>query len=135
MLAFPCFAALGDDATSIQTDQAHLQASLRTTQKSAYTMQELRTPSGTAVREFVSASGKVFAVAWHGPSRPDLKQLLGTHFDEFRQFLQSRGPGHGPVLVQLPGLVVQLGGHMRDFVGRAYLPDDLPSGAHTEDIR
>ncbi len=111
-----------------------MQASLRVTQTSAYTLHELQTPAGVAVREYVSPVGKVFAVVWHGPSRPDLKQLLGSHFEAFRQALQARGPGHGPVLVQLPGLVVQLGGHMRDFVGRAYLPDDIPAGVHTEEI-
>lgn len=111
-----------------------MQASLRTTQASAYTLHELKTPSGVNVREYVSPSGKVFAIAWHGPSRPDLKQLLGAHFDEFRQALQTRGPGHGPVLIQLPGLTVQLGGHMRDFAGRAYLPGQIPAGVRAEEI-
>ena len=87
------------------------------------------------MREYVSPDGKVFAVAWHGPTSPDLKQLLGSHFEEFRQALRNRGPGHGPIVLQLPGLVVQLGGHMRDFGGRAYLPDQLPSGVRAEDIR
>ena len=134
-LAVPCFASLGGDVGSVQSDQAHMQASLRVTQRSAYTLHQLQTPAGVAVREYVSPAGKVFAVAWHGPSRPDLKQLLGTHFDEFRQALQTRGPGHGPVLVQMPGLVVQLGGHMRDFVARAYLPDELPAGVRAEEIQ
>jgi uncharacterized protein DUF2844 len=97
-------------------------------------LHELQTPSGVAVREFVSPSGKVFAVAWHGPSRPDLKQLLGSHFEEYRQALQARSSRRGPVFIQLPNLVVQLGGHMRDFMGRAYLPDQLPAGVRAEDI-
>jgi Protein of unknown function (DUF2844) len=28
-----------------------------------------------------------------------------------------------------------LGGHMRNFTGPAYLPDQLPSGVRLEDIR
>ena len=135
LLSIPCFASLGDDASTIQADQAHLQATLRVTQSSAYTLHELLTPNGSDIREYVSPAGKVFAVAWHGPSRPDLRQLLGSHFEEFRQALQTRGPGHGPVVLNLPGLVVQLGGHMRDFVGHAYLPDQIPAGVRAEELR
>jgi hypothetical protein len=134
VLTLASFASLGDDVSTVQADQAHLQAASRVTQMPSYTLHELRRADGMAVREYVSPSGKVFAVTWHGPSRPDLKQLLGAHFDEFRQALQSRGPAHGPVTVQLPGLVVQLGGHMRDFLGRAYLPDQMPAGVRPEDI-
>lgn len=86
------------------------------------------------MHEFVAPSGKVFAVTWHGPFHPDLKQLLGSHFEAYRQALQQRGAAHGPVTVQLPGLVVQLGGHMRDFVGRAYLTDEMPSDVQAKDI-
>jgi hypothetical protein len=107
---------------------------VRVTRTAAFSVQELHTPTGVAIREYVSPSGKVFAVVWHGSSTPDLKQLLGSHFEEFRQALQSRAAGHGPVVVKLPGMVVQLGGHMRDFVGRAYLSDEMPSGVRAEEI-
>lgn len=73
-------------------------------------------------------------MAWHGPWAPDLKQLLGSHFAEYSQALQASTLGRGPVLIQLPGLVVQLGGHIRDFMGRAYLPDQIPSGVRAEEI-
>lgn len=133
-LSLPSFAALGGDARSVQSDQAHLQASLNITRPGSYSVHELRGPTGQVVHEFVSPSGKVFAVAWHGPFSPDLKQLLGSHFEAYRQALQQRGPAHGPVTIQIPGLVVQLGGHMRDFVGRAYLTDELPSDIRAKDI-
>lgn len=88
------------------------------------------------MREFVSSSGKVFAIAWQAPSPPDLKQLLGSYFDEFQKAAAvSRRPGRAPLFVQHSGLVVQLGGHMRSFTGRAFLPDQLPSGMQTEEIR
>lgn len=134
VLSLPAFAVLGGDTTSVQKDQAHLQASLSVTHASSYSMHELRTSTGQVVHEFVAPSGKVFAVAWHGPFHPDLKQLLGSHFEAYRQALQQRGAAHGPVTVQLPGLVVQLGGHMRDFVGRAYLTDEMPSDVQAKDI-
>lgn len=134
--AAPAFAALGGDASSVQADQAHINASRRVLQSNGYTVHELRSPAGSVVREFVSPSGKVFAVAWQSPSLPDLKQLLGPYFDEFQKAAAlNRKPGHAPLVVEHSGLVVQLWGHMRSFMGRAYLPDQLPSGTRTENIR
>lgn len=132
----PCYAALGGDAASIQQDQARLSATLHITQNLAYSVHELRSPTGQVIREFASPSGKVFAVAWHGPWAPDLQHLLGSHFAEFQQAMQSanRRAAHGPVSVQQGNLVVELGGHMRDFVGRAYLSDQLPTGLRAQEI-
>lgn len=132
----PVFAALGGDVSSVQADQAHINASLRVSQSSGYAIHELQSPNGSVVREFVSSSGKVFAIAWQAPFLPDLRQLLGTYFDEFQKAAAlNRRPGHAPLSVEHSGLVVQLGGHMRGFTGRAYLPDQLPAGVQTEDIR
>jgi hypothetical protein len=134
----PSFAVLGGDVSSVRADQAHINASLHVTQEQYYTIHELRSPSGTVVREYASPSGKVFAVAWQSPALPDLKQLLGSHFEEFQQAAaQAQGSraGRGPLIIQHPGLVVELGGHMRAFVGRAYLPDQLPSNVRVEEIR
>jgi len=131
------FAALGEDVSSVQADQAHINASLRVTQSSKYTVHELRSPAGAFVREYASSSGKLFAIAWQASSLPDMKQLLGSHFEEFQQAAQdqNRRGRHGPLIVQLPGLVVEVGGHMRAFSGRAYLPDQMPSEVRTEEIR
>lgn len=98
-------------------------------------MHELHSPRGTVVREFVSPSGKVFAVAWRGPWAPDLQNLLGTHFEEFQRAMQSRPLGHGPISIHQAGVVVELGGHMRSFIGRAYLPDEIPAGVRPEELR
>lgn len=134
--ALPALAALGGDAASVQADQAHINASLRVSQTNGYAVHELHSPTGSVVREFVSSSGKVFAVAWRSPSPPDLRQLLSLYFDEFQQAAAlSHKPGRAPLVVQHSGLVVQLGGHMRSFTGRAYLPDHVPSSARMEDIR
>ena len=130
------FAALGDDVSSVQADRAHINASLRTTPMSAYVLHELRSPSGAVVREFASASGRIFAVAWQGASQPDLRQLLGSHFEDFQQAVQAqnRRAVGGTLHVQQNGLVVEMGGHMRSIRGRAYLSDQLPAGVRAEDI-
>ncbi len=135
-LALPAWAALGEQQTSIQADQAHMRAALRIINAGTHTVHELQAPNGPTVREYVSASGKVFAIAWQGPSHPDFRQLLGSYYDQFQQALEQRERrGHGPVNIQLPGLVFQSGGHMGALSGRAYLPDQLPAGLRAESIR
>ncbi|VTU20915.1 MULTISPECIES: DUF2844 domain-containing protein [unclassified Variovorax] len=129
-------AALGGLVSSVEADQIHMHAARKVTAAGAYTVHEITLPSGTAVREFVSsATGQVFAVAWHGPFMPDLKQVLGDQFDTFVQAAGSAGLRRSNVLVNRPGLVVHSGGHMRAFFGKAYLPGQLPAGVHVEDIR
>lgn len=136
LCAVPCYAALGGDSSSVQADQARINASLRVTQANAYSVHELRSPTGVVVREFATSSGRIFAVAWHGPWPPDLQHLLGTHFAEFQQAMKSPNgrAAHGPFTIQQGNLVVELGGHMRDFVGRAYLSDQVPAGVRAEEI-
>lgn len=132
------FAALGGDESSVQADQAQMRASLRITRAAAYAVHELQAPDGHVVREYLSPSGTVFGLAWQGPSKPDLHQLLGTHFDEFMQAAQAAQAtrrGHGPLVVNLPGMVVVSGGHMRAFSGRAYLPQSLPEGVNADAIQ
>src|ERR1700761_911288 len=82
--AFPAWAALGGDITSVQSDQIHMQGTIRTTAKGSYAVHEIQSSAGTVVREYVASTGtstgKVFAVAWQGPYKPDMRQLLGTYF-------------------------------------------------------
>ena len=132
------FAVLGGDAASVQADQVHINATLRVTRTQTYTVHELKSASGAIVREYSDVSGKVFAVAWRSPVLLDLKQLLGAHFEEFQQAAEQvrdqRG-GRRPLIMHQPGLVVEMGGHMRAFVGRAYLPNELPADFREERIR
>jgi hypothetical protein len=138
LLPLPALASLGGDVTSVQADQAKMQGSLRTSSSNSYTIHEIQAATGVAVKEYVSPTGKVFAVTWQGPFHPDLRQLLGPYFDQFTQAEQAQRAqrhGHGPVSIQQAGLVVQISGHMRSFSGKAYVPQMLPVGIHAEDIR
>ena len=133
----PVLAALGGDATSVEADRAKMEATLRTTSKQLYTVHEMHT-ANVVVREYVSPAGKVFGVAWQGVSRPDLSQLLGPYFEPFTQAVQSqkgKRVGRGPLAIQQPGFVVEMGGHMRAYVGRAYLPQMVPAGVNVEELR
>ncbi len=128
-------AALGGDAATVVADQAHVNGKLVVSRTQKYTMHEIRAPSGTAVREFASPAGTVFGVAWSGPTMPDLRQVLGPYFDQYIAAAAAQRRRRGPVLIEQPGLVVQSGGHMRAFVGKAYVPDAVPQGVALDEIR
>jgi hypothetical protein len=135
-LSGAAWAALGGDLTSVAADRAHMNASLKVTEAQGYTVQEMKTPAGTVVSEYVSPGGRVFAVAWHGPFVPEMQQILGSYFQQYSAALQEKKPyGHRPLNLEQPGLVVQAGGHMRAYVGRAYLPGMLPPGLKVEEIK
>jgi hypothetical protein len=141
MLAVPLTAnaSLGGKFASVQADQAHLRGTLQSTLNSTYTVHELKAPTGLVVREYLSTStGEVFAVTWQGPTKPDLQQVLGGYFQTFETALQSQKTSrlHGaPIMVNQPGLVVQMGCHMRFIVGRAYVPNMIPGNVQLEEIR
>ena len=133
-VALPATASLGGDEASIAADHAALEGKRKVSRVQRYAVHEIAAPSGTVVREFVSPAGKVFAVSWSGPTMPDLRQVLGPYFDTYVAALAQR-KARGPVNVVLPGLVVQSSGHMRAFAGKAYLPDGMPAGVASEEIR
>jgi hypothetical protein len=138
LLGQPLFAALGGDRASVDDDRIHLQASLRILPGAGYTVHELHTANGIIVREYISASGTVFGVAWQGPWFPDMRQLLASYFEEYEQVMQSESGTRGmrrPIQVELPDLVVHAGGHPRAFFGQAYIPQKLPQAVRAEDVR
>ena len=134
LCAQPASAALGEDESSVAADQARFLASARILRAERYTLHELQATTGTKVREYLGSDGKVFAVSWQGPFRPDLRQLLGTYY---QTYLKAAGPraARGPINIRLPGLVIHMSGHQRAFYGRVYLADRVPQGLSTDEIR
>ena len=133
-LPLPAFATLGGDVASVAADQAQVAGTVTVAQVQKYAVHAIGVPSGTVVREFVSPAGTVFGVAWQGPTMPDLRQVLGPYFDRYVEAAAHRTQ-RGPVQIVLPDLVVTSGGHMRAFVGQAYLPDAVPQGVTADEIR
>jgi hypothetical protein len=137
----PCtaFAALGGSVSTVDADRVHIQGALmRIVQTGPFALHEIRSSSGTMIREYVNSTGTVFAVAWDGPWLPDLRQVLGDQFDRYQAAMQSRQrarTARGAVAVDEAGLVVQMSGHPRAFTGRAYLTALLPAGVQLESIR
>ena len=136
--AVSAHASLGGNFPSIQDDQVHMQGSRRMTSAGSYTVHEIQAATGTVVKEYVSADGKVFAVTWHGPWPPDMRQLLGDYFDQYVKGVEAQinaRSGRRPVVIDQPELVVHMGGHMRAYVGRAFVPGMLPPDVRIEDIQ
>ncbi len=138
-LASPAFAVLGGNAASVQADSVHMRGALTVAGRAdAYTVHEIRMGTGTVVREYVSPAGTVFAVAWQGPFLPDLRQLLGPYFDQYSQAMRAAHAGrtgHHPLVIQERGLVVQLGGRPRAFIGKAYVPELMPPAVQADTIK
>jgi len=130
-------AALGEPASSVSTDRRALSAVQQaTTQHAAFRVEEL-TSHANVVREYVSPSGVIFAVAWRGMTHPDLGALLGSYASEYRNATSGRArtPGRPSRRTATDHLVVETWGHMRDLQGRAYLPSLMPPGVTADDIR
>ena len=128
-------ATLGEPEITVQSDVAQLRASIKTSEdRAGYRIHEIQLPSGTLLREFVAPDGKVFAVAWNGASKPDLRQALGKYFDALVSAPKLKYADHRHLQVQQGDLIVQGSGHMRALSGRAYLLSALPSGFNLGDL-
>jgi hypothetical protein len=128
-------ATLGEPEITVQTDVAQAHASIKSSEdRTGYRVHEIQLPSGTVMREFVAPNGNVFAVAWQGPTRPDLRQALGQYFGAFASAPRSKLSDRRHVQIQQGDLVLQSGGHMRALSGRAYLQSAIPSGVNLGDL-
>ncbi len=132
--AEPAHAALGQSAASIETDRMQVRASVRQVSHSAFTVHELTTGTSGIVREYVSPAGQVFAVTWHGPTMPNLQQIMGVHFNTLAAAPRRTG-ARSHLALQSNNLVFESSGHVRAFHGRAYLADAIPAGVSTNDIQ
>jgi len=134
--AYPVRASLGAGAASVETDRAAVGGVLSTTPAAGFEVREITTPAGVHIREYLSASGKVFALSWEGPVRPDLRQMLGAYYARYAQAVSApHAGGRRHLAVEAPGLVVESNGRMRAFYGRAWDPGLLPANFSVGDIR
>jgi len=129
-------AGLGGDADSALGDGSDLHGVVNSVSLPQYDIQEITTETGMRVREYVNRDGVVFAVSWTGPVLPDLQRLLGTHYVEYTTALAALNhPGlHRSLRVALPDLIVESGGHLRAYAGRARLPALVPAGVSAADL-
>ncbi|QCP49985.1 DUF2844 domain-containing protein [Trinickia violacea] len=89
---------------------------------------------GTTIREYATANGRIVAYTWDGPTMPDLHKLLGARFESFQSGAATSLNRHAG-RVQQGDFVVESGGQMRSYIGRAWLPGALPAGVSIDDLR
>ncbi len=132
-------AALGDTAASIGHDRQVMNAEPSTTSMPSYDRHELKTADGAVVREYATrdaAGGKVFAIGFDGPTMPDMKTVLGAHYDRYMAAAAARrGHNHHVMTFDADGLVVTIVRMPRGFQGEARLPALVPQGVAVEDLR
>lgn len=141
-----CWATLGDNAASVLTDQAQTKGTITSVDNRTYVLHEITAPSGAKVREYVSPAGAVFAVTWEGQFPPNFQQLLGPYYQQVQQAIEQQKSAQsgdqsqarrrrGPVNVATSGIVFSQNGHQHSFHGQAYIPQLVPQGVQTSDIR
>ncbi|MEI6146217.1 MAG: DUF2844 domain-containing protein [Methylococcales bacterium] len=136
IIPIPVLATLGEDFSPALIKKTHQLSALRVNPQNKYTVNEYAVEAGTLVREFVGPTGKVFAVIWKGPYIPDLRQLLGVHFNDYAATAaQLSRPGRHPLMLRNSQLVINAGGHLHAFSGLVYLPDQMPEGVSEDELQ
>jgi hypothetical protein len=132
-------AALGEAADSVHRDQVRMMAMRRQANALRYQVHTLSTADGSAIKEFVTTGGAVFAVVWHTRFKPDFGQLLGRHHPTYvglaQEAIAARPGIHRHLSQQRGDLVVTASGFLNNFSGRAYLVSLLPQGVNLDEIR
>ena len=130
-----CHGALGGPPEQFDADGTAPVSSVSSAMPN-YTLRDTTLATGTHVREYISGSGIVFALAWNGPILPDLKALLGQYFDTMAAESASKPrAGRSQIRVSRPEVVIHSGGHMRAFAGSAWIPAQFPAGFSADDVR
>jgi len=140
------WAVLGESVASVQADQIRLHGLRRVTAKASAAAaagvqsHEIHRPDGMALTEYVRADGIVFALAWHGPLKPDLRPLLGTRYDDYAAAVDARRAAMPRLrlraaALQHGDLIVRETGHFNSFVGRAWAPGLVPAGVDVDALR
>jgi hypothetical protein len=139
VVLLPCasaWAALGQSSASIEGDRRVVGGTLQTSSADGYSVAQIDNVDGVRVREYVSAEGRVFGISWQGPTIPDLRSLLGEHFDASQAALKSRPRRRrATTSIHTAEIVVEMSGHMRAFHGRAYIPALLPKAFSSANLR
>lgn len=138
LMAAPAWAVLGQQVQSVLVDRARVAGRLRQIRATGYTIQQISSGQpgrGTVIREYVSPSGMVFGVSWHGPRIPNLRALLGAYFTRFQKAAAQPRRVRGPLRIQSGDLVVESAGHMRAFYGRAFVTKLIPHNVSAAVVR
>ena len=103
----------------------------------ALRMRTLTDAGNTTINEYATSTGQIIAYTWQGPTMPDLHALLGHTPPPTARAPRRCAPDgnlHASRVVR-PDVIVESGGPMRGYAGRAWLPAALPPGVTAADFR
>ena len=130
-------ASLGNHRDQIDSERGKLQnaTDLQSADGEQYSVITMQSPVYT-ITQYANKDGIVFAVKWQGKIRPDLRVLLGSHFDEYTAAHKGteKKPGHQPLKVSTSKIKVHHSGHMGYLTGFAYQPEHVPAGVNPETL-
>ncbi len=105
-------------------------AAPRTLLNGAVRMRTLTDAGDTTINEYASSTGQIFAYTWQGPTMPDLRRCSARTTPPTGRAPPTLAAGQDlhASRVARPDVVVESGGQMRSYVGRAWLPGGLAAG-------
>jgi hypothetical protein len=109
----------------------------RTLRNGALRVRTLTDAGNTTINEYATSNGQIVGYAWEGPTMPDLHALLGKYTDSYLAGAATStadGNLHHSRIAQ-PDVIVESGGPMRGYMGRAWLPAALPPGVTADDLQ
>ncbi len=140
LAASPAHAVLGGDVSTVAADQVRLRGARHAVVIASVAVRshEITMADGSAIREFVTPSGVVFAVAWNTRFKPDLEALFGAHAATYAAAATDalRTPGiRRHVELRRGDLVVRSTAHLNAYVGKAWLQSLVPQGVDVDALR
>ncbi|WP_025601209.1 DUF2844 domain-containing protein [Burkholderia sp. WSM2230] len=99
-----------------------------------YSVRESVDANGVTIREYVLPSNVVFAVAWAGPVRPNMRALLGSYFANYVAAGESGVHGSGPLVEGNGDFRIESAGRLGRFFGMAWVPRLVPAGVRPGDL-
>ncbi|WP_109483183.1 DUF2844 domain-containing protein [Paraburkholderia sp. C35] len=135
-----CHATLGAAPSAGTTTQptvlrAAVASGATTASSQPYSVHVAQTSDGVTVREYATTANVVFAVTWQGPTRPDMRALLGSYFPNFVNAGERKARGTGPLIGSEGDLQIESVGHQGAFAGRAYVPRLVPANVKVEALQ
>ena len=103
----------------------------------ALRVRTLTDAGNTTINEYATSTGQIIGYAWEGPTMPDLHALLGRFAGSYRSGAAASAADtslHRSRIAR-PDVIVESGGPMRGYVGRAWLPAALPPGVTADDLQ
>jgi len=135
-----CCASTGAYAElgGVMPDQATSGASApHTVLNGALRVRTMTDAGNTTLNEYATSTGQIIAYTWQGPTMPDLHALLGKYAGSYQAgaaAASTTGNLHASRIAR-PDVIVESGGPMRGYVGRAWLPAALPAGVTADDLQ